>query len=259
VTERSRPPLNPIPSLTAGEMREVDRIMEEELGISLIQMMENAGRNLARLAVVRLLDGSAEGKKVTVLAGKGGNGGGVMVAARRLAGWGCRVKLILSTEAHTLPPVPRAQLEILRKMGVPVQEGGISDDEARGSEGEGPGGDLILDGLFGYSLSGSPKGPGAEIILWANRQEAPVLSLDLPSGLDPTSGVAHPPTIRATATLTLALPKLGLMSDGATQWVGGLYLADIGVPPQVYEKLAIEVGPLFTDGEILSLPSGDPI
>ncbi len=82
---------------------------------------------------------------------------------------------------------------------------------------------------------------------------APILSLDLPSGLDATTGQAHDPTIRASATLTLALPKTGLRAPGASAYVGELYLADIGVPPALYTHLGLSVGPLFAAHEIVRL------
>jgi len=75
--------------LTTDQMIEVDRAMIEDFKIELIQMMENAGRNLASLARERFLDGDPIGKRVVVLAGTGGNGGGALVAARRLHNWGC--------------------------------------------------------------------------------------------------------------------------------------------------------------------------
>ena len=81
-------PAEEIPFLTTRQMIEVDRLMTAEYGIDLVRMMENAGRNLARLAVDRFFDGDPSGKRVTVLAGTGGNGGGVLVAARRLHAWG---------------------------------------------------------------------------------------------------------------------------------------------------------------------------
>jgi NAD(P)H-hydrate epimerase len=95
---------------------------------------------------------------------------------------------------------------------------------------------LVIDGLIGYSLSGPPRGNFAMLIDWANRAAAPVLALDVPSGLDATSGTVWEPCIRATATMTLALPKRGLLARGARGAVGELYLADIGVPPQLYAR-----------------------
>ena len=84
-------------------------------------------------------------------------------------------------------------------------------------------------------------------------QETPVLSLDVASGLDATTGRALDPTMKAASTLTLALPKTGLVREDAREWVGELYLGDIGVPPMVYEPLGFEVGGLFSNGDVLRL------
>ena len=91
-----------------------------------------------------------------------------------------------------------------------------------------------------------------------NAHAAPVLSLDVPSGIDAGSGRVFDPAVRATATLTLALPKVGLREPAAENFVGDLYLADIGVPPQLYAApaLGLEIGPIFAAGDILLLLQG---
>ena len=236
------------PWLTTEQMVEVDRLMIEDLGIELIQMMENAGRNLARLASDRFFAGDPADKTVVVLAGTGGNGGGTLVCARRLVGWGVKVEMVLSRSDEAFTSVPCHQLSILRKMGVSCSVAGEFD----GAESA----DLVIDGLIGYSLDGSPRGAAVDLIRWANDQASPVLSLDVPSGVDAGSGEVFDPAVRATATLTLALPKVGLRADGAVGHVGELYLADIGVPPSLYTgpSLALPpVGPLFATGDIVRL------
>jgi NAD(P)H-hydrate epimerase len=80
-----------------------------------------------------------------------------------------------------------------------------------------------------------------------------MLALDLPSGLDGDSGEASDPTIRATETLTLALPKRGLLAPVARPWVGQLHLADISVPEKVYEHLGLKVGPIFAESDIIPI------
>lgn len=241
----------PLPALTTEQMIEVDRVMIEDYHIELIQMMENAGRNLAHLARRRFLDGDPRHKPVVVLAGSGGNGGGALAAARRLHNYGADVRVYLTRPEAEFAPVPARQLDILRRMDVPVFEAG---DIAAG-----PTPRLILDGIIGYSLRGDPRGAAAALIHWANEQAAPTLALDVPSGLDPTTGMAHDPTIRAAATMTLALPKVGLLSDGAAPFVGELYLADISVPPALYAgpSLQLTVGPVFAAGDIVRLRQGD--
>ncbi len=224
-----------VPSLTTDQMREVDRIMIEDLHIELTQMMENAGRGLADLAMRRFAPAS-----VVVLAGPGGNGGGGLVAARHLANRGAVLSVVASSADHEMTPAAAHQLDILRRMGLK-----ITDDP-------GPA-ELVVDALIGYSLRGDPVGRVAKLIEWANAANKPVLALDVPSGLDATSGRAATPSIAATATLTLALPKVGLLS---AHEVGELYLADISVPPLVYERIGIPVPKLFTEDGLVELRRG---
>ena len=237
---------NEFPYITAEQMAEVDRLMVEDYGIQLIQMMENAGRHLAELARNRFLSCDADRKHVVVLAGSGGNGGGVMVCARHLDNWGAEVSLYLTKPVKDLTGIIKHQGEILQQMGLEIK----SSEELRKK----PRLDLIADGIIGYSLKGAPRGAAAEMIRWANRQSSPILALDLPSGLNASTGEVLEPTIRAAATLTLALPKLGLQA-AETEVVGELYLADIGVPPELYARppLSLQVKPLFNQEQILRL------
>ena len=127
-----------IPALTTSEMAEVDRAMIEDYGIELIQMMENAGRNLAHLARVHFLDGDPRGRTVVVLAGTGGNGGGALVCARRLATWGSSVRIVTTKPSAEFSPVAGHQLDILDRMGVPAGDlASIPSDEEP---------DLVVDG-----------------------------------------------------------------------------------------------------------------
>jgi NAD(P)H-hydrate epimerase len=234
-----------VPRVPTEQMREVDRLMIEEYGVSLPQMMENAGRNLARLARSRFLDGDSRGRRVVVLAGTGGNGGGGLVCARHRRNWGAEVEVRLASPASRLAEVSRRQYAILEAMAVPVataEEGLLRAD-------------LLVDALIGYSPTGAPRGGTADLIRAANEHPAPVLALDVPSGIDSTTGAVHEPAVRATATLTLALPKEELFAGDAPEHVGELYLADIGVPPDLYawRSLGLEVGPVFARDEVFRL------
>ncbi len=93
------------------------------------------------------------------------------------------------------------------------------------------------------------------MINWANEQRCPVLALDTPSGVDSTTGKVFQPAIQATATLTLAMPKVGMQEEKAAKQVGELYLADISVPPELYaeDSLKLKVGALFANSEIVRL------
>lgn len=240
-----------IPYLTTTQMREVDRAMLEDYGIELLQMMENAGRCLAALARRRFLGGDPRGKQVVVLAGAGGNGGGGLVCARRLHNWGAEVHVYVTRPPGGFQGVPAHQLRIWQRLGTVAVARDVGEVDWRGA-------DLIIDAMIGYSLRGAPRGAAAELIHRANDSGVPILALDTPSGLDTSTGEAHAPTIRATATLTLALPKVGLKLG--REYVGELYLADIGVPPELYAGpgLNLRVGPIFAQDDIIRLPGGEP-
>ena len=224
------PAVGDVPTLTTDQMREVDRIMIEDLGIDLPRMMENAGRNLAWLSRQRFSPDS-----VIVLAGTGGNGGGGLVAARHLINRGVAVTVVPAGE---LGEVPSAQATMLRQMGAVFADEPVNAD-------------LVIDALIGYSLSGDPHGRPGELIEWANHQPSPVLALDVPSGLDTATGLIGDPCVRATATMTLALPKVGL--EYAPTVVGELYLADISVPGSVYQAFGIELADPFGEGSVVSI------
>ena len=114
--------------------------------------------------------------------------------------------------------------------------------------------DLVIDGVVGYSLRGAPHGGAEALIRWSGSAGAPILALDVPSGMDATSGDVHESTVRATATLTLALLKIGLVSGPALRHVGELYLADIGVPRQLYSEIDLpDPGALFTKSDLVRL------
>jgi NAD(P)H-hydrate epimerase len=233
--------MNTMPILTTAQMAEVDRLMIEEYQILLIQMMENAGRSLAELAQ-RLLGGQVEGRSIAVLCGAGNNGGGGLVAARHLHNWGTEVNVKLAFDPKRLKEIPAHQWQILAEMSL-----------ASNSEPDLESADLIIDALIGYGLTGDPRQPVAGWIERANSAGRPILALDAPSGLDTTSGVPGKPCIQAAATLTLALPKTGLTTPQAKHYVGDLYLADISVPLELYQRLGIEVPNLFATDRILQV------
>ena len=225
-----------VPAVTAEQMRELDRIAIQETGPNLFQMMENAGRNLA-LHAIEMLGERWKTANIVVLAGLGGNGGGGICAARHLANRGANVCLAMSDPCG-LREVPSYQLEVYRAAGAGAEA------EATPASLPGRPVDLILDAIFGYSLRGSPVGQAGEMIEWANGAGAPIVSLDVPSGVDATSGEAPGDHVRASATLTLALPKTGLRPEKT----GDLYLADIGIPGRAFQNLGLQYTPPFGPG-----------
>ncbi|HLE28113.1 MAG TPA: NAD(P)H-hydrate epimerase, partial [Anaerolineales bacterium] len=188
----------------------------------------------------RILNGRLTDRKSVVLCGAGNNGGGGMVAARHLHNRGADVHVKFVGDPARLKDIPAQQWRILQMMGLANHD---DPDLAQA--------DLIVDALIGYGLTGDPRGTMAEWIERANAAGCPILSLDTPSGLDATTGIPGHPCIRASATLTLALPKTGLLALSARPLIGDLYLADIGVPPELYRRLGLDIGPLFADDTII--------
>jgi NAD(P)H-hydrate epimerase len=206
-------------------MRRIDDITIREFQVNVVMLMENAGRATATLAR-QMLQGTTIGKRVACLVGGGNNGGDGMVAARHLANWGADVNVIVGATRDRIKSVPLGQLHVLEKMGILI----LSEDYALRDY------DMLIDGLIGYGLEGNPRDRVAMIIEGANASGRPILALDLPSGMNATTGEAYDPCIKATATLTLALPKTGFLSPSASRYVGDLYLADISIPRKVYQS-----------------------
>jgi len=215
--------------LTAEEMAEADRMSIEEFGISVLTLMENAGWSVAKLAR-QMLGGTVEGKKICCLVGKGNNGGDGLVAVRCLRNWGAELVAILGGERGELREVPASELAMVDRMGVRVvgAEGAFGDAV------------LLIDALLGYGAKGDPREPTAGLIRRANASRIPILAVDVPSGLDATSGAVGDPCIRAKATVTFALPKTGFLNPSARGPTGELYVADISMPEPVYRRYSQE-------------------
>ena len=174
-------------------------------------------------------------------AGTGGNGGGGICAARHLANHGGNVFLIVASPDR-LGKVPAWQRHIFASTpGRKVQWQ------------DAPHPDLILDAVIGYSLNGAPRGQALKLINWANGQNAPIISLDSPSGIDCTTGETPGEFIHATATLTLALPKTGLLPERT----GDLTLGDIGIPAAVYDKIGVTFKSPFSAQYLIKLTAAD--
>jgi NAD(P)H-hydrate epimerase len=238
---------NPIPALTNGQMSEIIRIMVEEFGLSHQIMLENAGRNLANLTR-RLLGGDLLHHQVAMVVGAGHCGAAGLAAARFLNNAGTDLTIVLSRPPSDMSHLALHQYRILSRMGVPM----IIQTELpamkvltslRNTE-------LALDALIGGGLRGAPTGTEA-FLIQALRQVG--LALDLPSGIPGDGDRPIGPFVRAEATMALALPRLGHVNAAAAPLLGELYLADIGIPPVLYQRLGLSVGPIFSAGEIIYL------
>jgi len=223
----------PVTAVTAEEMRDVDRVAVEEVGLELLMMMENAGRNLAARVRQRV---SGDGP-VVVLAGSGGNGGGGLACARHLANHGVPVSVALDRPAEELTGAPATQYAVLDAMDVPVTVG----PDALPANG------VVVDALVGYSLSGPLRGTAAAMVERLG-DDTTVVSLDVPTGRDATTGDRPGPAVDPDTVVTLALPKTGLVDLECP-----LVLADIAIPHAVYERLGITYEGIFDGGYLVEL------
>lgn len=215
----------PVSAVTAAEMEAVDRVATDELGLKLLQMMEHAGRALAA-SLAAVADRTTP---ITVLVGGGGNGGGGLAAARQLANHGYTVSVVLDRPPARLTGAPATQYDVVREMTVPTAVGLGGDVELSG---------VIADALVGYSLSGPLRGSAASIV--DALPDVPVVSLDLPTGQDATTGATPGDAVEPDRVVTLALPKTGLAEPDCP-----IVLADIGIPGLVYDRLGIPYEPVF--------------
>jgi NAD(P)H-hydrate epimerase len=195
----------------------------QKTGPNLFQMMENAGRNLAGLSM-ELLGNSWQQASYLVLAGSGGNGGRAICACRHLANHGCRVSLCLADPVH-LGEAPAFQYKVFQS---------TSGKEIRTAELDRQHPDIFLDAL---GLKSAPVREAVRLIELANASGAP-LALDIPSRRNATTGEAMGACIWPRWTMTLALPKMGLLPDTT----GDLFLADIGIPQETYQSTQTVTG-----------------
>lgn len=215
----------------ASVLREIDDLMVGS-GTSVLKLMERAG-----IAIADHISG-LDADKIVILAGPGNNGGDALVAARHLHSKGFDVIVFLASD--NLKDAPQKNLEKIRHMEI---AGGTKELPSAIEDA-----DLIVDGLLGFSLNGAPRGTIKEMIDMVNDNDTPVLSIDVPSGLDSEKGIALHPHIRADMTIALALPKIGTKLCSKR-----VFVADIGIPKDVYAKVGIDIGDLFAQQKIIEL------
>jgi NAD(P)H-hydrate epimerase len=210
-----------IPQLTSAQVREVDRLAAERYQIPLSWLMEAAGWQVARHCRGRTL----------VLCGRGNNGGDGLAAARHLHRWG-RLAGVVCLDPERLSELAAQQAAVLRALGVPI----ASEPDFSGAQ-------IAVDALLGTGLSRPAEGAVAAWIESINRSGLRVVSVDVPSGLDADSGKAAGPCVRAATTVTLGLPKAGLLTGDGPAHAGEVWVADIGVPLEAYADVGLQVHP----------------
>ncbi len=223
-----------VPALTRNQVAEVDRLAAEVFAVPLAWLMEAAGWQIARHCRGR----------TAVLCGTGNNGGDGLAAARHLHRWG-RLHSVCVTDRQRLREPARLEAEALEAAGVQID----SEPAIEGAQ-------LVLDAIFGTGLSGPPAGLGADWIRAVNSAGRSVIAVDIPSGLDADDGRALGEAVQAAVTVTLGLPKAGLLLANGPATAGAVWVVDIGIPPQAYAMVGVSVPPhLFAMHDRVELAS----
>ena len=224
------------PTLNGHQVKEVDVLAQERFGISVDWLMEAAGWQVARFCP----EGTA------VVCGVGNNAGDGLAAARHLHRWG-KLASVYCVDPMRLRDAAEREMKALRRIGIKVS----SDLRLDGAK-------AVVDAIFGTGLSRRPEGAFATWIEAINAAGLPVIAVDVPSGLDADTGVAYAPTVRAQTTVTLGLPKPGLLLADGPPLAGEIWVADIGMPFEAYAAIGLKVPrDLFANGDRVRL--GDSI
>jgi NAD(P)H-hydrate epimerase len=219
-------------AVTAEEMAEMDRIAIEEVGIPGVVLMENAGRGAAEI-IWRYFP-ELGGKRVAVLSGGGNNGGDGFVIARHLWQQQVEVSVYCLKKLASYRGDAKINLEIIEKLGLPVEENTGSEGIATLKE-KLADADLVVDAILGTGLNAPVRGFYKKVIDLVNQLRLPVLAVDLPSGLNANSGTPMGACIEASVTATLGLPKVGQLVTPGCDFAGHLEVVDIGLPRSVTE------------------------
>lgn len=236
--------------ITAEQMREIDRAAIHERGIPSLVLMERAGAAVARCAASTIAGGNLR-RRALIFAGKGNNGGDAFVAARHLEAEGIKTKTVLLSGKKEISGDARENLQRLEGMGAdlvnvetPEQLEALREKAAAF--------DLVIDGILGTGVKGNVSGHFAEAISFINELRKPVVSIDVPSGLDATSGRACGVAVGAAATVTMGFPKTGLVRADGVEHSGRIRVADIGIPDDLVSNAPSE-GELVVEQDLYHL------
>ncbi len=219
--------------LNAKQMREADRATIDDVGLPSIVLMENAGRQV--VAALESLYDDLNDQRVAIIAGKGSNGGDGFVVARTLHQRGVDATVFLVGRVAEVKGDARINLDILGRLSVTVVE--VADEgswELHFSEVSQH--DLIIDALFGTGLTTALKGLHQTVVADLNASGLPIVSIDLPSGLDCDTGEPLGVAVKAHHTITFVGMKEGFLTASARQYVGELHFVDIGAPRRLVEE-----------------------
>jgi NAD(P)H-hydrate epimerase len=214
--------------LTRDQVRSIDRRATEEYHVPGIVLMENASRGVADAAERFFLPRAS---RVLILCGGGNNGGDGLAAARHLHNRGHAVTIGLLIDPARYKGDAKTNWDIVQAMRLPSSAFDAAAIRATHA-------DLILDAVFGTGLTDAPRDPFPEIVNAIQDHGAPILAIDLPSGLDCDTGRPPGACVRATRTVTFVAEKVGFANPEARQYTGEITVADIGCPRELIEQVS---------------------
>jgi hydroxyethylthiazole kinase-like uncharacterized protein yjeF len=220
-----------IPVLDSSQMREADRVTIRKLGLPSLVLMESAAGAVTEVIAERF----AEARRVVVACGPGNNGGDGLAVARQLRCRGFSVDAALLVAESDLKGDAATQLQLARSFEVPVHRYASNPSRLAGLL---HGASVVVDALFGTGLDRPLKGRWAEAVRMLNAAGAPVVAVDIPSGLQGSSSETVGSTVEASVTVTFAAPKVAHVLPPACWRCGEVAVAEIGIPPWVVEEQA---------------------
>lgn len=213
------------------DIRRIDEVAIRDFGMSGLVLMENAGRGASERICARY----SANQPVTVLCGRGNNGGDGYVIARHLQLANFAVSVVSVVPLDRLTGDARANAQIAIAAEIPIREVNDRSELAFAIQAD----SLIVDCLLGTGASGAPRGPYRDAIELANSVTGPRVAIDLPSGLDCDSGTPQDPTFRADVTITFVAMKDGFGNSNAAAFTGEVEVVPIGVPQKLLSRFGL--------------------
>ncbi len=238
------------PFLTGEQIQKVESLAAAQYGLTHSMLMENAGLALA-MWIRQAAAGQLADRRILIIAGSGNNGGDGLVAARWLATWGSQIAVALIKPAASYSQLFFRNFECFDRLNVPYRHISEFDffESAKAS-------DLIVDCLLGTGTKPESNDLISAAIDQINRSKVPVISADIPSGLNGDDGASFSQIVAAHTTVSFAVPKLGFLVEGAKVKIGQLVLADIGLAPALFTQIGITFPHVFIGSGFVKVDLG---
>ena len=223
--------------ISSDQMYEIENVGHNKFGMKKVIMMENAGFGIADFIIKRFKNKGISKLKILAICGTGNNGGDAMVAARHLACLDINLKVILLGDPSSVKTDEAlTNFQIIDKMNRTIKFINLNESYNKTkTKKEILNADIIIDGIFGTGIKGDIQDPHLSAIKWINKSKAFIISVDIPSGLNPNNGEIVSDCIRADTTITFHRIKRGLLNK--KKYTGNLILKKIGIPIEVEEGI----------------------